>query len=230
MKDLIIIGAGGSGMDIVSIIQTINRMKNTWNILGFLDDSLALQNTTILGHKVLGNIKSGSKYEDSYFVSSIAHPTNRLIRQDIISRVKNYTDKIATIIHPSVIVYSGVSISPGCVINAGCVIGSKVSIGENVHIGYGCHIAHETVLSDNVALGSGVNLSSGVVVGLNSYIGAGVSSTHDVKIAENILVAVGSAVVSDIEQSSSDVWIGIPALPMKEYVKNKMLIRSMIKI
>ncbi|MBU3104469.1 hypothetical protein [Clostridium gasigenes] len=38
-NDLIIIGAGGIGRETAYIIEEINEINKTWNILGFVDDN-----------------------------------------------------------------------------------------------------------------------------------------------------------------------------------------------
>ena len=40
MKDIIIVGAGGSGREVLDTIKYINRYEKTWKIKGFIDDNL----------------------------------------------------------------------------------------------------------------------------------------------------------------------------------------------
>lgn len=40
MKNLIIIGAGGCGRELLQWVKDINKVKKLWNIKGFLDDDL----------------------------------------------------------------------------------------------------------------------------------------------------------------------------------------------
>ena len=40
MKDIIIIGAGGIGREVIFIIEEINKQTPTLNILGFIDDNI----------------------------------------------------------------------------------------------------------------------------------------------------------------------------------------------
>ena len=88
-----------------------------------------------------------------------------------------------------------------------------------MHLAYACNIAHETELKEHTTLGTGVNLSSGVIIGEDCYIGAGVSSTHDVKVEPNTLVAVGSAITEDLRNNSMRMWIGVPAITIKDFVR-----------
>lgn len=222
MKNLIILGAGGSGEDIVSIVKSINKINNTWNILGFLDDNKKLLGKELCGYKVLGNIDEAINFSNAYFISSIANPTNRIIRSFIYKKVKSLGGEFATLVHPSAILYENVELSEGTIVNALCVLGSNSKIKENVHLAYSCNVAHETIIGENSSFGTGVNLSSGVVIGKDCYIGAGVSVSHDIDIEENTLVSVGAAVVTDLKENTQRMWIGVPAISIKEYMKNKI--------
>ena len=124
MKDLIVLGAGGSGWDIISIVRAINRVKEEWNIIGFLDDNENLHDKVFCGVKVIGSIEDCVKYHDAYYISSIANPTNRLVRRKIWDKVKKHHLQFATLIHPSAIIYDNVTIKEGCVVNANCMLGN----------------------------------------------------------------------------------------------------------
>ena len=39
LKDLIIVGAGCMGREVLQWVKDINAVKPTWNILGFIDDT-----------------------------------------------------------------------------------------------------------------------------------------------------------------------------------------------
>lgn len=229
MNKLIILGAGGSGEDIVSIVNAINRNseETVWEIVGYLDDNPELHGKTKLGIEILGTIASADHYENVYFVSSIANPNNRLIRRKIFDDVKKNTGlKFATLVHPTAVLYDNVSLEEGVVINAYCVLGSNTVIGKNVHLAYSCNVAHESKIGDHCAFGTGVNLSSGVDIGDDSYIGVGVAVSHDVTIDSDTLVSVGSAVVSDLKSSGQNMWIGVPAIPIKEFIENKLRLKK----
>ena len=66
-KKLIIIGAGGLGREVAWIVERINSISKTWDLLGFLDDTNEKQNIIINGIRVLGPISDSKKYQDSYF-------------------------------------------------------------------------------------------------------------------------------------------------------------------
>lgn len=230
MKDLIILGAGGSGYDVVSIVNHINNIHTTWNILGFLDDNVDLIGREIMGLKVLGNIDASCDYKNSFFVSSIAHPNNRKVRKRIYERVREAGGRFATIVHPSVTIYEDVEIGEGVIINSNCSIGTRARIHDDVHIAHGCNIGHEAVIGAHCALGGGVNLSSGVEIGEGCYIGCGVSSTHDIRVEADTLVTVGSSIVRNLRHKEGcDTFIGNPAENSNNYMRKQFVLRKLFR-
>ena len=53
MKDLIIIGASGFGREVAWLVERVNKVSETWNLIGFLDDNKSLQGTDVNGYEVL---------------------------------------------------------------------------------------------------------------------------------------------------------------------------------
>ena len=72
-KDIVIIGAGGFGREIAWLIEDINKVKNEWNIVGFVDDDESVQGKDINGYKVIGNI-NWLKEQELFVVNAIGNP------------------------------------------------------------------------------------------------------------------------------------------------------------
>ena len=98
MKDLIIVGAGGFGREVVWLVERINQSQPTWKVLGFVDDAEGLPE--IDGCCVLGNINWLLRYDKpSYVVCAIG---NSKAREAIYNRLKNnYCLEPATLIDPT---------------------------------------------------------------------------------------------------------------------------------
>ena len=56
MKDIVIVGAGGFGREVKTIIDAINKSNKAYNFLGFYDDTIA-KGTLINNFPILGNLK-----------------------------------------------------------------------------------------------------------------------------------------------------------------------------
>ncbi len=214
MKDIIILGAGGAGMDLISTIHAINRINPLWNILGYLDDNPSILGKSVIGYQILGTIDECIKYPNAFFISSIAHPKNRELRRTIFERVTKHGLKFATLIHPNVTIFEDVEIGEGSVIRANSLLGSGAKLGKNVSVSTGCMVNHEVIVGDHTTMSSGVVIASGVYIGTDVYIGCGVRTAHDIKIESDIVIGVGAAVISNIDNKISDTWVGVPAKPI----------------
>ena len=60
MKNIVIIGAGGFGREVKVLVDDINKIRSTYNFLGFYDDGIE-KGTLVNGYKVLGGISDLNK-------------------------------------------------------------------------------------------------------------------------------------------------------------------------
>ena len=70
MKDLIVMGAGDLGKDVAWLIERINSVNPTWNLLGFTEVS---EEKEFMGYPILGNDEVIQDYEDVYVVCALAN-------------------------------------------------------------------------------------------------------------------------------------------------------------
>ena len=62
MKDIAIFGVGGFGREVLTLIQDINKVEPTWNVIGFFDDGYEIGYESH-GLKVLGGTKELSEWK-----------------------------------------------------------------------------------------------------------------------------------------------------------------------
>ena len=97
MKNIIIIGAGGVGREVSLIIEKINKLKATWNLIGFIDDNINSWNRIINGYQIIGGMDLLETLPlDTYVVIAIA---NYNVKKKIVNKINNKF-KFATIIDP----------------------------------------------------------------------------------------------------------------------------------
>ncbi len=202
MKDLIILGAGGEGLEIVQVVRLINKVNKEWNIIGFLDDNLSIIGQEFNGIKVLGSILDSNKFSNAYFISSIGHPDRPILREEVRNKIPFSDSKFATIIHPSAVICETVKLGFGCFIQSNCNISTNSIIGNNVLIANGSIIGHESEISDGVVIGMGVKITSDVIIGKNVYIGPGAIFTNQIKIGNNVLIGIGAIVTENVPNNS----------------------------
>ena len=88
VKSLIIIGAGDSTIEIIDVLNDINKIsKKKFSIKGILDDNKKIQKRKINNIKVIGFIKDYRKFRNNYFFLSILSYKNRFVREKIIKEL-----------------------------------------------------------------------------------------------------------------------------------------------
>lgn len=226
MKDLIILGAGGTAAQIAELVESLNEQNKEWNVVGYLDDNPALFDKEMVGYKVIGTIDDAHKYPEAYFISSIAHPNNRMIRREIYMRVKQQGGKFATLISPDARVSKSAIIKEGTLVFGNALIGSLVTLEEDVCL-FSVHIGHESVIKAHTTASGSACIAGGVVIGSDCYISTNTSIAHDITIGDNTLLAIGSAATNNLK--GGDMYIGVPAIPSRKYGKLRLFINSLMK-
>lgn len=206
MKDIVIIGAGGVGREVSLIIEQINSLKPTWNILGFIDDNPDNLSKVIDGQKVIGN----SKYlmtlsEEIYVVIAIA---NYKVKKALVEKLGGRF-KFATIIHPRVLVHDFMTVGEGTIIYEGVILTTDIRIGSHVIISPKCGIGHDSIINDYVSLLWNVNVSGADVIGEGVLVGSGATIIQNLKIGQGATIGAGAVVVSSIPENCTAV--GVPA-------------------
>ena len=212
MKDLIIFGASGFGREVAWVVEKVNKVSPTWNLLGFMDDADHIQGTEINGHRILGKTADIGKYPDAYFVVAVGASRTR---EKIVSNMKaiNPFVKFATVIDPSVEMSDLVIIGEGTIICAHTIITVNIEIGSHVIINLDCTVGHDAVLHDFVTLYPSVNVSGITNIGHAVELGTGMQIIQGKTVGEYSIVGAGAVVVRDIPAKCTAV--GNPAKPIK---------------
>ena len=172
MNDLIIVGASGFGREVAWLVERINRVTPTWNLLGFMDDNEEIQDTRINGYAVLGKTSDVARFPDACYVCAVGAAK---IREKIIVRMKEYNPDVrfATVIDPSVEMSDLVTVGEGTIICAHTIITVNIRIGSHVIINLDCTIGHDAILHDFVTLYPSVNVSGMTEIGHAVELGTG---------------------------------------------------------
>ncbi|MDK0927592.1 acetyltransferase [Clostridium perfringens] len=211
MKNLIIIGAGGVGKETAWIVEQINMKKETYNILGFVDDNEEILNKFINGYKVLGRLDYLLENEiECEIVIAIA---NYKVKRSIVNKLKNKGFKYSTLIHPSLNISSSVKIGEGTIVYEGVIISPNVIIGNHVIISPKSGIGHDSIIKDYVSVLWNVSISGKDLIEEGVLLGSGSTIIQGKKIGKYSIVGAGAVVINDIKNNKTAV--GIPAKDIK---------------
>ena len=212
LKDLIIFGASGFGREVAWLVERINEINPTWNLLGFMDDNDAIQGIEINEYRVLGKTEDIFNYKEAYFVCAVG--TSK-VRSNIIEKMKkvNPDIKFGTLIDPSVEMSDLVTVGDGTIICAHTLLTVNISIGEHVIINLDCTVGHDAILQDFVTLYPSVNVSGMTDIGKCVELGTGMQIIQGKTVGKNSIVGAGAVVVKDIPANCTAV--GNPAKAIK---------------
>lgn len=204
MKEIVIIGVGGFGREVVWLIDRINEISPTYKILGYVDDNKASHGKTIDEYQVLGDCEwLNNQKGEIYAVCAIG---SSAIRKQVIEKLTNV--KFATVIDPNVQMSKKVNIGEGTIICAGTIITVDITIGNHVIINLDCTVGHDTVLEDYVTLYPSVNVSGNTRLGECVEMGTGSQTIQGLDICNDAIVGAGAVVVRDIWEPGT--YVGIP--------------------
>jgi len=211
-KDLVILGAGGFGREVLWQLSEVEYYSKVYNILGFVDDDPELRDKLINGFPVLGNDEWLVNYpKEICVVICIGNPK---VRKKIYEELRlNSNISFPTVIARDVQYSDFVKFGQGSIICSSNVLTVNITIGDFVIINLDCTVGHDTILDDFVTLYPSVNVSGNVYIGSCAEIGTGVNIIQGKSIGENTVVGAGSVVVRDIPSNCTAV--GVPAIPIK---------------
>jgi sugar O-acyltransferase (sialic acid O-acetyltransferase NeuD family) len=211
MKKLIIFGTGYT--DIIKLIDAINRSKNTYEVVGWINDFDEFQNKVIFNYPVIGKrdvIPKMTKGKDNYFVNNINSVQNK--KEDTAFLLDAYHCQITSLMHPSIdLAY--VDVGKGCIAQEGCVFGAGITIGRDVTFRLHVVISHDVSIGDFAYFGPGVVCGGSSKIGAGSYVGAGVTVMSGITIGNNSVIGAGAVVTKDVP--SNTLAVGVPAKPIK---------------
>ena len=218
MKKLIILGIGGSSIDILDAVNDINDQQGRpiYECVGFLDDAREAWGREHHCVKVLGPLDSAPNYTDCVFVNGIGNPRNFYRKQSIISTTQLPLDRFATIIHPSASVSRMSSLGFGTIVFQNVTIASNATIGNHVIILPNSVVSHDAMIGDYTCVGGGVCIAGRCEIGTACYVGANATVMENGKIGDNCLIGMGSVVIDVVPGNS--VVVGNPARYLRKTI------------
>lgn len=201
MKNIVIIGAGDLGKEIVWLIEDINKRQPTYLILGFLDDDKEKADTEFYGYKVLGGTEQLSELCTKMPLSAVVAIQDGSIRKKI---VENYPEfnHWETIIHPTAVIASTTTVGNGSVFFPQVTVSVDSKLGS-----FGLYYIHsiicnDCIIGDYVSIMSGASISEHVEIGDECFLASGACVYPHKKLGKCSEVAVEATVEKDYDESS----------------------------
>lgn len=214
MNRIVIVGAGGFGREVLTLIRDINEATpTTWDFVGFLaaeapDPSMLRRiDATYLGSDTDEQLLAS--LHGCHCVVAIGSSS---VRRDVTARMLTAGLVPATLVHPSAVIGEDVELGGGTVICAGSVLTTNIRLGAGVHVNLLCTVGHDCVLGDFATLAPGVLISGNVTLADGVYMGTNSSTIQGVSIERTTTVGAGAVVTRNVGEGLTVV--GAPARPI----------------
>jgi len=206
MQDIIIVGASGFGREVLFLIESINTIKPSWNVLGFIDDNPHALDGFDLGYKILGRISDWTPSDDEKYVLAIAAPK---VKEKVVALLRDKGASFSTIIAPSAVIGKRTKIGEGVVLFDSVGISVDVQIGDFVFFNALDGIGHDAIVGDYCTFGPKVCISGRTRIGRCVNVGAMASTFPGIEVGDYATIGMNSAVIKRVKPHTT--VIGVPA-------------------
>jgi len=190
MTNLIIIGAGGFGLEVAAYAEDLTRSgKTPFNLLGFLDD-IKPANSRHVGIPVLGDTDQAVDPHAEYIIAVGSCEGRKILADKFSSRGARFI----TLIHPLSYIAPYATIGAGTIIAPFAFVGAAGHIAEHCVLNAHSSMGHESrsgdcsILAPFATLHGKARLGKGVFVGSHAVVTAGKSIDDGAKIAAGAVV------------------------------------------
>lgn len=197
---MLIAGAGGCGREVFQWAKDIQKKKETWISISFLDDDPKALDSFGLEKAMAGTIEGYQLCADDEIVCAIGDPLTRL------TLCRYFREKgvnFANIIHPTVIVADYSQIGTGVIICPNSIISTNVQIGDFVLINTFCVVGHDVTIQQGCTLSAQCDLMGGVYLEETSFLGSGVRVLPHTRVGKGSKVGAGSLVIRNVPSNVS---------------------------
>ena len=208
MKEIVILGAGDFGREVVWLIEDINKKKPTYCIRGYLDDDEKKHGRDISGYRCLGSLSELKDLYKKHHVCAVIAMQDGNIRKKIVS-VFPELDCWETVIHPSAHISDTSTVGKGCIICANSSISVNTKVSDYCIMNLGVTVGHDCNVENYVSIMSGTVVSGHVVIKEGAYLGSNSTVIPGMKIGEYAKVGAGSAVIRNVKDNNT--VMGVPA-------------------
>lgn len=204
MKRCLVVGAGGSGREILS--WALHVTQGDWMMAGFLDKNPAALEGKDFPFGIVGSPDTYQPGDNDVFVAAIGDPETRLrVCTDLQSRGAHFV----SILHPTVRVGLCARIDEGCVFAPYSIVSANAVVERFVAVNHAGGVGHDVRVGEGSTISSHCDLMGGVEIGRCCYIGSHACILPGKKIGDYAKVGAGSSVIRNVKPRTT--VMGVPA-------------------
>ncbi len=197
MKNILIIGAGGFGREMLAWVR---QSAVLWPVRGFLDDNPRALEPFQKNVPVLSGTVDYVPTSEDLFVCAIGQiePKRRCIER-ILARDGVFT----RMIHSTAVRGENIELGTGVILCPYAVVGSDAKLGDFVTVNMHSTVDHDAVVGRWSQLHCHVDITGGVVLGEGVLVGSHATIFPGVKVGDGAIIGAGSVVTKDVPAGAS---------------------------
>lgn len=212
MKNIIIIGARGTGQSVYKQVYDYIQDYDCYRIKGFLDDDSTVIKNPQDYPPILGSVESYEIQPNDCFLSALGDP---FYRKKYVEMILDKGGDFVTFVSKKSYVVDNVKIGKGVLVGPFNFIDANVEVGDHSLILSFCNIGHDSKIGNYCELEPYTAVSGNVVVEDGVTLHARSTIAPKLCVGENSVIGAGSVVLRDVEPNS--IMFGSPArkIPVK---------------
>ena len=214
MRPLVVVGAGGHALEVLSLVRRVNERSPSWDVQGLVVDPQYRESDDLGGSPILGGIEWVSTQPTFSVVIAIGSSLGRAEVADRLSLLGPM--EFATLVDPSAYVADDATIAPGSQVLAGAVVGAGAQVGRHCILNYGAIVSHESRIADFVSIGPAACLGGRTALGEGVEVGMGARVLPRLEVEAHAVVGAGAVVTRSVGARSTVV--GVPARDLQSDV------------
>lgn len=195
-NDIIIVGAGGFGREILSWLETDPR---NFKIKGFLSPN----KTDLDGYKnmppILGSEIDYKIAEGDLFILAVGDIP---LKEKIASKLKERGAKFANYVHHTAYVANNVTYGEGAVVGPLTCVSNNAKIGNFVTINASCMIGHDATLEDYSVVSPQSGMMGFSKLSYKSFLAAHCVIAPKIVVGSNVVISANTTILRDVPDNS----------------------------
>ena len=195
MRRLLIIGAGGFGIEVYAWALQSVQFGKEWVVGGFLDDDLDALKGRHIEVEIVSTVED---YVPAPHDVSVCAMGNVLAKRKCVNRIVQKGGRFTNLVHSSVIIGRNTTLGLGVIICPGVTLTSDIVIGDYVSVNINTCIGHDVVVGKWSQLSAQCDITGAVRLGQSVLVGSRASILPRVSVGDNAVIGAGSVVIRDV--------------------------------